>query len=166
MGWFSNTNSTQRQSNFLSIGSFAYNVEEKKELLKAHNNEAIDAINDLRRLKHQTEAPTTPELTKQAQDLGKKLSESINKVQIYINQLEHLQTETDLELMAAEIMKLNFHVPRIKREVRASTKDMANSCTEGSRRIGAEKLTLRGAHNVFMREVNHTISEVRQALPD
>lgn len=166
MGWFSNTNSAQRLSNLLSINSFVSDVAEKKELLEAHNYEAHNAINTLSRLKHQTEAPTTPELTKQAQDLGKKLSESINKVQNHMNELEHLQAGANQELILAQIVESNAHLPRIQREIRASTKHMANICTEGSLRIGSEKFTLRGEHNALMREVNHTISEVTQALRD
>lgn len=163
MGWLSNTNNAERQINITALESLQAHVVAKGQLLERVRNETSEAISKLQLL---TLAGVlkAPAITNNASELGRALGSALTELQTHAGELHSLHTETLEEAAISDAMIENYSVPRGRRPINASGKDMAQVASAKVRMIQGELSSINGDHTHIMQKANQTIADVTRHL--
>lgn len=146
MGWLSNTNNPERMANNFIIDSYGQKLGGKHALLtqqKEETTEVSEALSTLIAMGHLT----SPALTLQVRQVAQELLDTKTKINSHLEELNLRLLGTEIEMEATLGMLENYDVPRARRAINMSGKDMAKLAVQGMNELAAEIPELQQAHN-------------------
>lgn len=160
MGWFSNTNNPERMANNIIIDSYGQKLGGKHALLtqqKKETSEAAEALSTLIAMGNLT----TPVLTSQVRQVARELLDTKTKINDHLEGLNLRLLGTEIEMEATAAMLENYDVPRARREINMSGKDMVKLAVQGMNELAEEIPALKQEHNPLITQAREI---AKQAL--
>jgi hypothetical protein len=163
MGWFRNSNNTERAFNNIILDAYGQKLGEKLALLQQHKetastaSSAIDTLLSMGAVKH-------PTLTATAGQVCEALLKAQTEVTAHLDEIGLMMLGTQLEMVATLSMIENYSVPRIHRQVNLSGLDMASLATKGLEELRVEIPRLNQTHDALISKTQQTTQNAYRVL--